>query len=121
MAHLGGGISVGAHKQGKIVDVNNALDGEGPLSPERAGTLPAGAWMRLVQSEKYTHKQLRKLLSGRGGLVAHLGTNSVQEVIKRIEAGDEHARLILDASVTVSESKSVPWRPYSAGRSRGSS
>lgn len=97
VAHLGGGISVGAHKQGKIVDVNNALDGEGPFSPERAGTLPAGAWMRLVQSEKYTHKQLRRMLSGRGGLVAHLGTNSVQEVIKRIEAGDEHARLILDA------------------------
>ena len=97
VVHLGGGISVGAHCKGEVIDVNNALEGEGPFSPERAGTLPAGAWMRLVQSEKYTHKQLRKLLSGRGGLVAHLGTNSVQEVIKRIEAGDEHARLILDA------------------------
>jgi len=97
VAHLGGGISVGAHRHGKIVDVNNALDGEGPMAPERAGTLPAGAWMRLVQSGKYTHKELRRLLSGNGGLTAHLGTASVPEVLARIESGDEKARLVLDA------------------------
>ncbi len=97
IAHMGGGISVGAHRQGVVVDANNALDGEGPFSPERAGTLPAGQLAAMCFSGRYTHAEVRKMLSGKGGFVAHLGTNNTGEVICRAESGDEAARLVLDA------------------------
>lgn len=97
VAHLGGGISVGAHQQGRVIDVNNALDGEGPFSPERAGTLPAGQFAELCFSGRYTLDQVKKLLCGAGGIVAHLGTNDMREVDKRVECGDEKAKLVLDA------------------------
>ena len=97
VAHLGGGISVGAHRKGRVIDVNNALDGTGPFSPERAGTLPVGALVDLCFSGKYTKQEVRKRLNGKGGLLAHLGTNMASEVESRAASGDEHAALVLNA------------------------
>lgn len=89
VAHLGGGISVSAHHYGKVVDVNNALNGEGPFSPERAGTLPARQLVDMCFSGKYTYAEIRKMINGRGGLVAHLGTTDVQSIIRWAHAGAE--------------------------------
>ena len=99
VCHLGGGISVGVHHHGKAVDVNNALDGEGPFSPERAGTLPAGQLIDLCCSGRYTKDELKKRISGRAGLTAHLGTTDVPAIVRRIEEGDRHAGLVLDAMI----------------------
>ncbi|MDE5710216.1 MAG: butyrate kinase [Bacteroides sp.] len=99
ICHLGGGISVGTHCKGRAIDVNNALDGEGPFSPERAGTLPAGQLIDLCSSGRYTKEELKKRISGRAGLAAHLGTTDVSAIVKRIEAGDEHAELVLNALI----------------------
>ena len=97
ICHMGGGISVAAHEHGRAIDANNALDGEGPFSPERAGSLPAADLIRLCYSGKYTEKQLLKRIAGHAGLTAHLGTNNMREILQRIKAGDEHAQLIVDA------------------------
>jgi len=99
VAHLGGGISVGCHKQGRIVEVNNALDGEGPFSPERSGTMQAGQFVALVQQQGWDQGQIAKALAGEGGLIAHLGTSDAREVEKRIAVGDEQARLVYDAMI----------------------
>ncbi len=97
VAHLGGGISVGAHCKGRVIDVNQALDGEGPFSPERSGTLPAGALVAMCFSGKYSEEEIRDKITGKGGLVAYLGTNDAYEVEKRARAGDQKAKLIQDA------------------------
>ena len=97
VAHLGGGISVGAHRKGKVVDVNQALDGEGPFSPERSGTLPVGALVDLCFSGKYTQKEIRKMITGKGGYVAYLGTNDAYQVECMAKDGDEKAALIQEA------------------------
>lgn len=97
VAHLGGGVSVGVHKKGKIIDVNNALDGEGPFSPERSGSLPIGEMVKLCFSGKYTLDEVKKMLKGEGGLVSYLNTNDAREVSEKIEAGDEYAELIYKA------------------------
>ncbi|HSN65573.1 MAG TPA: butyrate kinase, partial [Fusibacter sp.] len=97
VAHLGGGISVGAHKDGRVIEVNNALDGEGPFSPERTGSLPVGDLAKLCFSGKYTHAEIKKMITGKGGLVAYLGTNDGRDVVKMIEEGDEHAKLVFEA------------------------
>lgn len=97
VAHMGGGISVGAHRNGRVVDVNNALDGEGPFSPERTGSLPVGGLMKLCYSGKYTLDEMKKKVVGKGGLVAYLGTNDGREVEKMIEAGDKNAELVYEA------------------------
>lgn len=97
VCHMGGGITVGAHKKGKVVDVNNGLDGEGPFSPERAGSIPSGDLVSLCFSRKYTEGEIRRKIVGQGGLVALLGTNSAIEVENRINKGDENAELIYDA------------------------
>jgi butyrate kinase len=97
VAHLGGGISVGAHCKGRVIDCNNALDGEGPITPERAGTIPAGDLIDLCYSGEYTHKQARSLLVGGGGFVALVGTNSVIDIQERAQAGDKEAADALDA------------------------
>ncbi len=94
VAHMGGGVSVGAHKKGRVVEVNNALDGEGPMSPERAGTLPVGSLIKLCFSGKYTQDEIKKKVVGKGGLVAHLGTNDGREVVKKIQSGDKNAELV---------------------------
>lgn len=97
IAHLGGGISVGAHKNGRVVDVNNALDGEGSFSPERSGTLPVGQLIDSCFEGRYSKEQIRRMVVGEGGFVAYLGTNNAQEVEKRAKAGDEKATLIQEA------------------------
>lgn len=100
VCHLGGGISVAAHDHGRAVDANNALDGEGPFSPERAGSLPASDLIRLCFSGKYTEKQLLKRIAGKAGLNAHLGTANVKEIEQRInDYGDTQAALIMDAMI----------------------
>ncbi len=99
ICHLGGGISIGAHKKGKAVDVNNAFDGEGPFSPERAGTLPAGSLIDLCYSGRYTKEELKKRISGKAGLAAHLGSTHIPEIEERIKNGDEYAKLVLDAMI----------------------
>lgn len=99
VCHLGGGISVAAHHMGRATDANNALDGEGPFSPERAGTLPAADLIRLCFSGRYTEEQLLRRIAGQAGLAAHLGTTDVKEIMARIDEGDAHARLIIDAMI----------------------
>lgn len=96
-AHLGGGISVAAHQKGRVVDVNNSLDGDGPFSPERAGGLPSGDLVRLCFSGKYTREQVLKLLQGGGGLAAYLGTTSGLEIEKKICEGDAVAAEVFEA------------------------
>ena len=97
VAHLGGGISVGAHFKGRVIDVNNALDGTGPFSPERAGTLPAGQLIRMCYSGKYTFDEMKKMVTGQGGLMAYFGTNSSYDVQLLADRGDEKAKLVQDA------------------------
>ena len=97
VAHLGGGVSVGAHKEGKVIDVNNALDGDGPFSPERAGTLPAGQLAKLCFSGEKTLDEIKKMIKGEGGLVAYLGTNDAYEVEMKAKDGDAKYNLIQDA------------------------
>ncbi len=97
VAHLGGGISVGAHNNGKVIDVNQALDGNGPFSPERTGSLPVGKLVTLCFSGKYSEEEIRKMLVGKGGYVAYLGTNNAYEVGVRANDGDEKAKLIQEA------------------------
>ncbi len=97
VAHLGGGVSVGIHSKGKVIDVNDALRGEGPFSPERSGGLPAAAVVDLCFDGDYTEKQIRKMISGEGGVISYLGTNSFSEVEKRVEQGDKKAIMISDA------------------------
>lgn len=99
ICHLGGGISIGTHRHGRCVDVNNALDGEGPFSPERAGTLPAGSLIDLCYSGRFTREELKRRIAGQAGLAAHLGTTDVPAIIGRIAAGDKHAELVLEALV----------------------
>lgn len=97
IAHLGGGISVAAHKFGKVVDLNQGFDGYGPFSPERSGTLDAGLLVNLCFEGKYSKDELHKMLVGNGGLVAHLGTSDVQMAQEMSDLGDEHAKLVLEA------------------------
>lgn len=100
VCHLGGGISVAAHEHGRCVDVNNALDGEGPMAPERAGTLPAADLVRLCFSGKYDMKTILSFIAGKeSGVSAHLGTNDMREVEDRVNAGDEKAKKVIDAMI----------------------
>ena len=100
ICHMGGGISIAAHKHGRAVDANNGLDGEGPFSPERAGTLPSADLIRLCYSGRYTEEQLLKRIAGEAGLAAHLGTTDVKEILRRItENGDRHAELLIEAMI----------------------
>ena len=95
--HMGGGVSVGAHSKGRVVDVNNILDGEGCFSPERAGTVPVGDLIKMCFSGKYTQQEIYKKICGNGGFNAYLHTNDARVVEKMVEQGDEYAKLIQDA------------------------
>jgi len=97
VCHMGGGISTGAHHRGRVIDVNNALDGEGAFSPERSGGLPAGQLVDMCFSGMYSQQEIRKKITGRGGLVAYLGTNDARAVDNLAQSGDRQARLIFDA------------------------
>lgn len=96
VAHLGAGISVAPHRQGRMVDTSNALE-DGPFSPERAGSLPAGDLVRLCYSGRYTERDLIRRLTTQGGLQAYLGTSDIAQVERRIEQGDPVARLVYEA------------------------
>lgn len=97
VAHMGGGVSVGAHKKGRVVDVNNALDGEGPFSPERSGGLPIGDLIKLCYSGKYTYDEIKKMITGKGGYVAHYNTNDARVVEEAVINGDKKAELLQNA------------------------
>jgi butyrate kinase len=97
VCHMGGGVSVGAHRRGRYIDANNALDGEGPFSPERAGSLPQGQFADLCFSGEYTHAEIKKLIKGAGGLVDLLGTSDLREVERRVAEGDPEASEVFDA------------------------
>ena len=97
VVHMGGGVSVGAHKNGKVVDVFNALDGDGAFSPERAGGVPVGALVKMCFSGEYTEQEVYKKLVGNGGFNAYLGTNDVRTVVQKADSGDAEAKMVLDA------------------------
>jgi butyrate kinase len=96
VAHLGGGISIGAHRYGRVVDVNDALYGEGAFSPERTGTLPLVGLVRMCYSGNYTEKEIIELVTTKGGMMAYLGTNDLKQCEKMIMEGDEFAALVLE-------------------------
>ena len=96
VVHMGGGVSVSAHKNGKVIDVANALDGDGPFSPERAGGLPSGALMKLCFSGKYTQAEIGKMINGNGGFNAYVGTNDMRDLVKMAET-DANTKLVMDA------------------------
>ena len=97
VVHMGGGVSVGAHEKGKIVDVFNALDGDGAFSPERAGGVPSGALIDMCFSGEYTKKEVYSKIVGKGGFNAYLGTNDMREVMKMVNEGNEKAAEMVDA------------------------
>ena len=88
---MGGGISIGAHQKGKVIDVNNALNGDGPFTPERAGSIPAGQLVELCFTGKFSKEEIFHKLTGKGGLTAYLGTNDFKEVKKMIDSGNKKA------------------------------
>ncbi|MBR4588191.1 MAG: butyrate kinase [Lachnospiraceae bacterium] len=97
VVHMGGGVSVGSHIGGRIVDVNNALDGEGAFSPERAGGVPSGDLVKMCFSGKYTQAEVMKKLVGNGGFNAYVGTNDMRNLVKMAQEGDEKAKMVMDA------------------------
>ncbi|MBB6462510.1 butyrate kinase [Flammeovirga kamogawensis] len=99
IVHLGGGISVGAHQKGKVIDVNQGLDGSGPFSPERSGTLPVGDIIRASFSGAYTQQQMIEMVVGRGGLYAYLGTNDAKAIREAAERGEEKELEIMNAMI----------------------
>ena len=99
VVHMGGGVSVGAHEKGKVVDVFNALDGDGAFSPERAGAVPSGALIKMCFSGQYTEKEVYKKIVGNGGFNAYLNTNDMREVNKIVEEGNKEAEVIREAFI----------------------
>lgn len=97
VAHMGGGVSVGAHKKGMVIDGNNALDGDGPFSPERAGGLPVRDVIRIAYSGEFTEKELRKHFVGKGGLMSYFGTQDARAVSDMAHEGNEEAQLVYEA------------------------
>lgn len=97
VGHMGGGISVGAHEKGSVIDVANALDGEGPFSPERSGGIPVGSLVQMCYSGEYSLADMKKKITGRGGLVSYLDTSDARDVEAMIEKRDKKAELVYDA------------------------
>ncbi|WP_114298071.1 butyrate kinase [Anaerobacterium chartisolvens] len=99
IAHIGGGVSVTAHRRGLMVDSNDIVNGDGPMAPTRAGSIPANALIKMCFSGKFTEKEMYARITKSGGLVDHLGTSDVKEILGRIEEGDQYAKLIYDAMI----------------------
>lgn len=99
VCHLGSGTSIAVHAHGRAIDTNNALDGEGPFSTERTGSLPTADLVRLCFSGQFTEQELLNHITRTGGLLAHLGTNDMKEIQERMSVGDEHAKLIVEAMI----------------------
>ncbi len=99
VSHIGGGLTVTAHRKGRMVDQNDVINGDGPMAPTRAGSLPAVAIVKMCFSGKYTEKEMYDRITKNGGLVEHLGTAEAREVVDRINKGDKYAKLIYDAMI----------------------
>lgn len=99
VVHMGGGVSVGAHEQGRVIDVFNALDGDGAFSPERAGAVPSGALIKMCFSGEYTEKEVYKKIVGNGGFNAYVGTNDMRDVEKMVNEGDKNAEEVREAFI----------------------
>lgn len=97
VVHMGGGITIGSHIKGKVVDVNDGLDGEGPFTPERTGTLPMGQFADYIYNNDFTRKEVQAQLVGQGGIVSYLGTNDLRQVVERVENNDKDAVLVFNA------------------------
>ena len=103
VVHLGGGITVGAHREGRVVDVNQGLDGDGPFSPERTGSLPAGALLKEAFSGRYSYEELAEMIVGKGGMMAYLGTNDAYIAEREAMDGDEKYKEVLEAMAKVAK------------------
>jgi butyrate kinase len=99
VAHMGGGISISAHKKGRIIDTTDATQGDGPMAPNRPGAIPVTPIVSLCFSGEYTQKEMNDLVRKGGGLMSHLGTDDLRQVVKRIAQGDTYARIIFDAMI----------------------
>jgi len=99
ISHMGGGVSVSAHRKGRTIDTTDVIHGDGPMAPTRSGALPAVSLVKLCFSGKYTQREVYNLISKEGGMVSHLGVADVREVSRRAENGDEYAKLIYDAMI----------------------
>lgn len=99
VVHMGGGVSVGAHEKGRVIDVFNALDGDGAFSPERAGAVPSGALIKMCFSGQYTEKEVYKKIVGNGGFNAYVGTNDMRDVEKMVQNGDKKAEEVREAFI----------------------
>ena len=99
ISHIGGGVSVTAHRKGLMVDSNNIVDGDGPMAPTRSGAMPATAIIKMCFSGKYTEREMYDRITKNGGFVDHLGTSDLREIMERIKKGDTYAKLILDAMI----------------------
>jgi butyrate kinase len=97
VVHLGGGITVGAHQKGKVIDVNQGLDGDGPFSPERSGTLPVGLLLKVAFSGMYSYEKMADMIVGKGGMMAYLGTNDAYVVEREAKDGNEKYQEVLAA------------------------
>jgi butyrate kinase len=119
VVHLGGGITIGAHERGRVIDVNQGLDGEGPFSPERSGTLPVGDLVNMCFSGRYTKDKIKKMITGEGGLVAYLGTNSAYDIEMNAMNGDEESKFYLMQWLTRYQNLLVPCGPVLKGKVDG--
>ena len=99
VVHMGGGVSVGAHKMGRVIDVFNALDGDGAFSPERAGAVPSGALIKMCFSGKYTQQEVYKKFVGGGGFNAYYNTHDMRDVDKMVDNGDKKAEEVREAFI----------------------
>lgn len=99
IAHIGGGVSVTAHRKGRMVDSNDSVNGDGPMAPTRSGAIPATGIIKMCFSGEYTQKQMLEKIVKSGGLVDHLGTSEVLEILERIDKGDAYAKLVYDAMI----------------------
>lgn len=95
--HMGGGITVGAHHLGRVIDVNNGLNGDGPMSPTRAGSLPVSGLLKYIEQHNLSHEEINKLISKQGGLLSHLNTEDVRDITADINNGDTHSAEVLEA------------------------
>lgn len=99
VVHMGGGVSVGAHEKGRVIDIFNALDGDGAFSPERAGAVPAGALIKMCFSGDYTEKEVYSKIVGKGGLTSYMGTNDMRDVLKAMNEGNAEAKELFEAFI----------------------
>lgn len=99
IAHIGGGITIGAHKNGRVIDVNNGLEGDGPFTPERSGSIPLNNFFTYINKQHLSTKGVFDLITKKSGLKAHLGTNDCSLIEKKILKGDKKFTLIYNSFI----------------------